>query len=261
MSDGAHQTCATALPAGPARALFCHRHVAAYLPGAPDILLRVAAERDVRGGLRVALSPISEAGAGATVAGGDVESFARQYGVPVVDLGAPLFLDPVVIAKPWGRELWFTGIEARGQSGVRAGDSSLPLPWLLSIARREILGSDDNNLNLLKILDPLSDPVYGDLYFELHEEKREAYVVTRVDPESWPAGRGAIRYGFDPQVRAEYPDDAEFRAAYLGSVRDYEAVRRAIDRLEDTWRIAEGYGPNDPVSAATLRRWPLPGWN
>lgn len=110
-------------------------------------------------------------------------------------------------------------------------------------------------MNLLKILDPFPDPVYGDLYFELHEEKREVYVVTRVDPASWPAGRGAIRYGFDLQVRAEYPDEQAFRSAYLRSVRAYEQVRREIDRCEDAWRNAEGYRPNDLVPATTLRRW------
>lgn len=255
MSDGLHHTCATALPAGPARALFCHRHVADYLPAAPDVLLRVAAERDARGGLRIALCAMAEAWAGAMPAECDVETFARRHGVPVVDLGAPLRLDPVAIPKPWGRELWFTGIEARGQSRVRIGDGALPLPWLLAVAAGEILGSGVNALNLLKILDPFPDPVYGDLYFELHEEKREVYVVTRIDPASWPAGRGAIRYGFDPRVLATYPDEQAFRAAYLNCVHAYERIRREIDRREDVWRSAEGYGPNDAVPAATLRRW------
>jgi len=255
MSDGLDHTCATALPAGPGRALFCHRHVAGYLPGAPDVLLRVAAERDAGGGLRVALRAMTEVWDGTIPAGWDVEMFARRHGVPVVDLGAPLRLDPVAIPKPWGRELWFTGIEARGQSGVRVGDGAVPLAWLLAIASREILGSGFSTLNLLKILDPFPDPVYGDLYFELHEEKREVYVVTRVDPASWPAGRGAIRYGFDPQVRAEYPDEPTFRSVYLRSVRAYEQIRREIDRREDAWRNAEGYQPNDPVPAPTLRRW------
>lgn len=255
MSDGTHHTCATALPAATARALFRHRHVADYLPDAPVIELRVAAERHARAGLRLALSVVAGEWTGAATAECDVDTFARLHGVPVVDLGAPLHLEPVAVPKPWGRELWFTGIEARGQSGVRAGGGSLPLPWLLAIAGREILGSDINSLNLLKILDPLPDPVYGDLYFELHEEKREVYVVTRVDPASWPGGRGAIRYGFDPRVRAEYPDEQAFRAAYLRSVRGYEQVRREIDRREDAWRSAEGYGQNAPVPAATLRRW------
>jgi len=255
MSDGIHHTCATALPGGPARALFCHRHVADYLPGAPGVLLRVAAERDAQGGLRIALSPMTEGRSGTSPAECDVDAFARQHGVPVVELGAPLRLDPVAIPKPWGRELWFTGIEARGQAGVRADGGSAPLPWLLSVAAGEILGNGFNSLNLLKILDPFPDPVYGDLYFELHQEKREVYVVTRVDPASWPAGRGAIRYGFDPRVRAAYPDEQAFRSAYLHSVRAYEQVRREIDRREDAWRSAEGYGPKDPVPVPTLRRW------
>lgn len=256
MPETLSHTCETALPAhGPGRALFCHRHVADYLPDAPEVALWVAAERGVHGAVRVAFSPITGELHEVAAADSDVETFARRHGVPVLDLNAPLPLDPVAIPKPWGRELWFTGIEARGQSSVRADGRSLPLPWVLSIARREILGNGINSLNLLKILDPLPDPVYGDLYFELHQEKREVYVVTAIDPISWPEGRGAIRYGFDRRVQAEYPDEPAFRGAYLRSVRDYEQIRREIDRREDRWRSDEGYAPNDPVPATTLRRW------
>lgn len=264
MSDNPHRTALnaprhpgeTALPVGaPGRTAFLHHHVADYLPGAPQIPLWVVAERDVRGRLRIAAQPVGAEVSCPVPAERGVAGFAAQFAVPVIDLSAPLPLDPVVIPKPWGRELWFTGVEARGQSGVRGEGGSLPLPWLLSIVPDEILGNSRRKLNLLKILDPLPDPLYGDLYFELHEEKREVYVVTRVDPASWPAGRGAIRYGFDAGVRAAYPDDQAFRVAYLRVVQAYERVRRQIERQEAEWRRAEGWGPQDPVPAATLRRW------
>jgi hypothetical protein len=252
MFDDGDRTCASAL-AGASRVLFSHRHRASYLPGAPEIPLWVAAERGP-GGLRVAAAPAAEA-APPVDTGQDVAAFARRFGVPLIDLGGALRLQPVTVPKPWGREIWFTGIEARGQAQVGGEGGVMPLPWLLSIASREVLGEVSGALNLLKILDPLPDPVYGDLYFELHEEKREVYVVTGVDQRSWPDGLGAIRYGFDPRVRGRYPSDDAFRAAYLARVRDYEEVRRRIQELEEGWRMQEGYGPRDPVPATTLRRW------
>lgn len=257
MLNCAHRTCTTALTGtGPASVLFYHLHSADYLPGAPEIPLWVAAERDGRGALRIAVHAVGRAASAAMpVAHQGLTDFARQFSAPVVDLGSPLALEPVEIAKPWGREIWFTGIEARGQSGVRAEGGVLPLPWLLSIAGGEILGNPAHSLQLLKILDPLPDPLYGDLYFELHEKKQEVYVVTSVDERVWPRGRGAIRYGFDPEVRAEYPDDESFRAAYLASVQCYERIRREFEVAENNWRRDEGWGPNDPVPAATLRRW------
>ncbi len=45
-----------------------------------------------------------------------------------VPLNAPVPLQRVAIAKPWGQELWYTGIEARGHSRVGSSPTkSLPL--------------------------------------------------------------------------------------------------------------------------------------
>ena len=158
-----------------------------------------------------------------------LKDFAQHCSVSVIALNAPANLIPVIIPKPWGRELWYSGIEARGQSGIGSEDKNIPLPWLLALAGDALLGGDCQSINLLKILDPLPEPVYGDLYLELHEEKREVYVVTHVDKTAWPEGVGAIRYGFDTQVQAEYPDDASFRRAFRASTGAYEQVRREID--------------------------------
>jgi hypothetical protein len=97
----------------------------------------------------------------------------------------------------------------------------------------ETLGAIGTPLILLKILDPVAEPVVGDLYFELHEEKREVYVVTHVDERAWPGGTGYIRFGFAPDRRALYSNEASFRSAYLDAVRSYEKVRRELDALED----------------------------
>jgi len=145
-------------------------------------------------------------------------------------LDAPVALDAVHIPKPWGQEVWFTGIEARGESQVRTAAGTLPLSRYLTLAPRHLSGGAP--LVLLKVLDPKPEPVLGDLYFETHEEKQEVYVVTHVDPAAWPDGRGRIRFGMDQQLRAEYGDDERFRQDYLAAVQRYERVRRAIDAGE-----------------------------
>lgn len=178
-----------------------------------------------------------------------------QLDLDPVDLGAALRLIPVAIPKPWGQEIWYTGIEKRGVAAVLAGRAELPLPWLLAVAPRRLSGDRQRDLILLKILDPLPDPVFGDLYFELHQEKREVYVVTHVDREAWPDGIGAIRFGFDQSRVASHASREAFLDAYLAAVAAYRSVRELIDlRLEER-RAEAGVGPNDPVSAATLRSW------
>jgi len=144
-----------------------------------------------------------------------------------IDLDAPIELLTVDIAKPWGREIWFTGIEARGECAVRTPTGPLPLSKYLALAPGHLLRGQP--LLLLKILDPKPEPVTGDLYFEVHREKQEVYVVTHVDRTAWSDGIGGIRFGMNQALRAEFADDDAFRAAYLLAVADYERIRRHID--------------------------------
>jgi len=145
-------------------------------------------------------------------------------------LDAPVALEAVHVPKPWGQEIWLTGIEARGESTVRTAAGTLPLSQYLALAPRRLTGGAP--LVLLKVLAPRAEPVLGDLYFETHEQKQEVYVVTRVDPAAWPDGHGRIRFGMDQRLRAEYGDDDRFRADYLAAVQHYERIRRAIDAGE-----------------------------
>lgn len=153
----------------------------------------------------------------------------------MTDLELPVALVPIDIPKPWGRERWFTGIEARGESLVRTAKGTLPISAYLAAGGTAGGGSallEGRSLLLLKILDPNPEPVLGDLYFEVHQEKREVYVVTHVDRAAWPHGIGAVRFGMNPGLRAEYADDDAFRGDYLRAVTAYERVRRAIDAGE-----------------------------
>ena len=136
-------------------------------------------------------------------------------------------LIPVDITKPWGKEIWYSGMEARGESQVQLGGQQLPLSvYLKSDPARLSRGTP---VLLLKVLDPKPQPVLGDLYFEVHETKQEVYVVTHIDPGAWPDGVGGIRLGMNQDKRAQYDNANAFRAAYLRAVKSYEHVRRQID--------------------------------
>ena len=158
---------------------------------------------------------------------GRLKQYFADHQTPWLNLSAPLLLEPVYIPKPWGQEIWFTGIEARGQSRVSDGFFSVPLPWVLELLPRK------ESLTLLKILDPLPHENLGNLYFELHEQKQEVYVVTDVDLQAWPDGVGQIQMGFCQEKRKQYSSDTEFKQAYLQVVSEYKKVRQKIDQALD----------------------------
>ncbi|NIB43861.1 hypothetical protein HBA55_29935 [Pseudomaricurvus alkylphenolicus] len=185
----------------------------------------------------------------------DFEELAQGLALPCFDLDRALPLTPIHIAKPWGQEIWFTGVEERGQSLIGDGKHSIPLPWLLALLPQQLSNRRERALNLLKILDPLPEAVFGDLYFELHQEKQEVYVVTSVDSTAWPEGSGGIRLGFDSERLAQYPDRDAFVSAFGTAVKDYEAIRRNIDNQIDSFRLEEGIGLREPVSAEQQKVW------
>ena len=178
---------------------------------------------------------------------------AQQLSLPVFSAHQPIPLISVNIAKPWGQEVWFTGIEQRGVAGAGSANQQSPLPHVLSALPGKLCGNRHRHLILLKILDPLPEEIFGDLYFELHQEKREVYVVTHVDPLAWPGGEGAIRFGFCAKKRQGFSSDKEFRQAFLSAVSDYEITRREIDQLIDRQRSLAGLGDNEPVDADQLK--------
>jgi hypothetical protein len=174
-----------------------------------------------------------------------------RLALPDIDLAAPMKLDRIHIPKPWGQEIWYTGIEQRGVCGVQ----TIPLPWLLDVFGALLTGTNEVTPILLKILDPLPDEIYGDLYFELHNEKREVYVVTHVDNRAWPDSVGKIRYGFSQAKISEYADAQTFKEAYLEAVKAYHQVRKQIDARLDGLRSNHQVGKNDIVPVATRKQW------
>ena len=146
---------------------------------------------------------------------------------PATDITLPVLLEPVYIPKPWGQEIWHTGMEARGESQVHYLGDLLPLSEYLQLDPSAT--TNNQPLLLLKELDPSALPVIGDLYFEVHEHKQEVYVVTHIDPLAWPNQQGGIRFGMNQSKRALYASDTEFRQHYLDAVQAYEKIRRTLD--------------------------------
>lgn len=166
-------------------------------------------------------------------------------------LDEPVGLDPVAIAKPWGQELWYTGIEDRGESRVATQSGSLPISAYLDLAPS--LLCQRQPIVLLKILDPKPEPVVGELYLEAHASKHEVYVVTALDQRAWPDGVGAIRMGINQALRREFSSDQAFRDAYRATVQAYERVRRGIDdgRLLGAAATAEERRARDAMNRFT----------
>ncbi|MDK1022729.1 MAG: hypothetical protein QGD92_00685 [Gammaproteobacteria bacterium] len=181
----------------------------------------------------------------------DFDSVCTSMALPVLNLTAPLSLQTVDIPKPWGREIWHTGSEVRGISTIHG----MPLPWVISLNKSGLVGQADAELILLKILDPLPQEVYGDLYFEMHTRKTEVYVVTHIDPTAWPTGKGQMRFGFCAEKLNAYPDPDKFRSAYLNSVQNYQKIRRQIDSRFDEYRKSAGFTEHDPIPVRVLDEW------
>ena len=168
-----------------------------------------------------------------------------------INLQAPLKLDTLLIPKPWGQEIWYTGIEERGICTIQ----KIPLPWILEVFASIFTGTRDLTPILLKILDPSPHEVHGDLYFELHREKREVYVVTHIDKYAWPDSTGKIRFGFCPDKVNSYADEQQFKDAYLASVEEYRQVRNKIDSKLDELRSHARVGEDEIVSMETINEW------
>ena len=125
----------------------------------------------------------------------------------------PALLEPVTVRKPWGREVWYSGIEARGESRVHHGGERIRLSQFLATLRR------DRPVTLLKTLHPDA----GNLYVEVHERKYEVYIVDEVDAERWPEA-GQMLLG--ASVERGGLGEAEFRERMLAAARAAEASCR-----------------------------------
>ncbi len=179
-----------------------------------------------------------------------LERIASEQQAVLLRPDQPWKLHTVKIPKPWGYEEWYTGVEKRGVVQIVDSHGSTELPYALGLFQPQVLAHHPNDLILLKTLNPVPDEVLGDLYLEMHEQKWEVYVVTEIDPEAWPSGRGIIKAGLhQDKVKAyqtQHPED--WQQAYLKdfqeSISRYEQTRRAIDLRLDAEKEKRGFAPN-----------------
>lgn len=133
-------------------------------------------------------------------------------------------LRPATVRKPWGREVWYSGVEARGESAVRCGGDEVPLSRYLAAHGRAA------PIVLLKLLRPAA----GDLYMEVHETKHEVYVIDALDAARWPR-RGAMLLGVHSGRRRALGDQAlreALRARALAAERGQGSAAAVAALLE-----------------------------
>jgi hypothetical protein len=157
-----------------------------------------------------------------------LDAISDKMNLPVLDFRTAIALAAHPVEKPWGKEIWYTGIEQRGVCTM----GGVPIPWVLDCFGQLLSGSHYAPPILLKILEPLAQDVIGDLYFEAHAHKTEVYIVTAIDKDAWPDGIGKIRFGFDDSKKGQFPKTEAFAKAYLQAVEAYREVRSTIDQSD-----------------------------
>jgi hypothetical protein len=168
------------------------------------------------------------------------ESDAPFRGAPVVAFfvpnQVPLPLTPTHVPKPWGQEIWHSGVEARGVSrvGVPVSDHadaeklSVSLP-LVELALGLACAEQRSALVLLKELDPFDVTFYGELYTEVHHQKSEIYVVTALGADCCPGGLGKVKLGLAAPQATGHHSAHEQHEALGKSLKSFEEVRGRVD--------------------------------
>lgn len=171
---------------------------------------------------------------------------------PWISLVRPLKLNVHREAKPWGYEVWYTGIESRGVCSVEyASGRTLQLPAYLELSAggRNQRPKKPVALPLLKILAPKPQMDSGCLYIEVHQEKWETYFVSHVDKSAWPDGSGKVLFGFSASKMAEFDqNEAKFKKSLLDCVHAYQRVRNQLDSVEPS-------AAPDDLSAQEAELW------
>lgn len=183
---------------------------------------------------------------------------AGEMRAAVISSAEPLRLQTLYVDKPWGREGWYTGMEKRGVCKVGSNHAATELPYALGMFPLALLGAQEPDLILLKTLEPRPEPVLGDLYLEVHDEKWETYLVLDVNREAWPDGVGQLRAGLEERVLKRYRKkhgakaEDELMRDLHGKITAYEKVRREIDALLDEKLKAGGLPLDQPAPEELL---------
>lgn len=155
----------------------------------------------------------------------------------------PRRLKRVTVPKPWGEEIWYTGVEKRGVCGLFLSgisdqnpaivttsdepEQSVPLPFL-ELALGCACPESKSSLPLLKELLPFDQPFYGELYTEVHTEKAETYLVTGLSNQCLERGFGEVKLGLHPQFARNWQDPST-RDEAATRLKSYEQLRERVD--------------------------------
>ncbi len=172
-----------------------------------------------------------------------------------------IFLIPIAIKKPWGKEIWFSGIEKRGVSlgknhfsqKTHAIDKLIFVFKLFGFLNQNYIKKKQPIL--LKILKPLADKVYGQLYYELHEKKKEVYIVSQISKKIYPQGVGKIRLGFNLAKKKNYPRAELFFQAKLKAILAYKKIRFQIDEEIEAWKAQDKHPPSQVDGIVETKKW------
>ena len=164
-----------------------------------------------------------------------IEAIAASKKATIIQPNKPLRLGKINIQKPWGFETWYTGVEKRGVVNVIDNNGKTELPYSLNIFKKQILNNFPEELILLKKLNPSSQEIIGDLYYEMHEKKWEVYIVTEIDKSVWPKGKAVIKAGLNPKKIFEYKNrhGKDWKIFLIKNFKkatnEYEKIRFEID--------------------------------
>lgn len=191
-----------------------------------------------------------------------VEDLAKKYGAAIISSVQPLRLEACEIKKPWGQEIWYTGVESRGVSRVVTSHGATEIPYALGMFPVPLIGESEPDPILFKILDPLPEEVFGDLYLEVHREKWETYLVLSIDKKAWPDGVGYLRAGLNAKEIEKWKKKQEGVPGLVeelkARIEEYEGTRREIDDRLDKALGAKAKGGewSREVQQAQLNKMP-----
>lgn len=168
------------------------------------------------------------------------EKLAAYFKSGIFDFLRGFFMQPKTINKPWGKEVWYSGIEERGVCLVKSiiNDLTSPLPYVLevfNIFNSRIKSRINSKINsqkkiiLTKRLVPLAEKEKGNLYYELHQKKKEVYIVNEISKKAYPIKKiGKIKIGMNQSYFQKYSSFEKFKEDFL---KISISCKKIIDQL------------------------------
>ena len=160
-----------------------------------------------------------------------IEKILQKENLAYIHSNSLITLYPHLEHKPWGKEIWFTGIEERGQAKIESyfKKKKMNLTDFLYLYSNHCCNGQ-NQLVLLKILESIPERIFGDLYLELHEKKQETYIITDVNSQIHKMKTAQMKYGLNLDKRKTFKKLKFFKQSFFRAVMKYKKIRDFIDK-------------------------------